>query len=424
MTPSQLRDTARSSIRAGDRGNAARLCETLVAIEKNDPFANSFLAFEAMQRGDFSVAVDHGQAACAGNPGDPTLWQNLGLAHFAAGEVEQAIAAYDQGLQCDSAHGLLWLYKGQALQRADRDWSARCFVRAFEADPRLAQAYRMNNVPAAIRDLSRIANEVVRDVQFEQQKAVMENALSMPFARMPDRLQSFLRIFHGLEPNDFGGTSQRPDFQYFPQLTARPFWSSECFPWVQQVESALPMLREEAQTAITRTLTPYVGDHYQADPTWSALAGRQQWSSFHLYKSGRRIGEHCELCPRTDALLQSLPLATIPHHAPEAFFSVLQPRTRIPPHYGISNIKLTVHMPLIVPDGCGIRVDEEQRDWHTGQCMVFDDSFLHEAWNDSDDVRIVLIFEVWNPDLSDEEQAAVAAVTQARHQWLEAARGD
>lgn len=419
MDLAQLRESARQAIRAWDRVRAENLCQRIVSHDAHDAFANSFLAFEALQRGEFAAAIEFSSAAIEGAPNDPTLWQNLGLAEFAAGEMDAAIASYDKGLALNPKHGMLWLYRGQAEMARDKHQAARSFVRAFREQPALAQAYRMENAPPNLRDLSRVANEVVRDVQYDDQRAAIEAALAMSFADMPLRLQTYLRVFHGLESTDYGGSAQRPDFQYYPELTARPFWHSDDFEWVPRVEEALSMLQAEAQTAVTRPMTPYVGETYREDPTWKTLAGRNQWASFHLFKSGERIPDNCVACPGTDTLLQSLPLADIPNHAPEAFFSVLQPRTRIPPHYGISNIKLTVHMPLIVPENCGIRVDNEQRAWQPGQCMIFDDSFLHEAWNDSDDVRIVLIFEVWNPDLSEEEKSAIQAVIESRHRWLE-----
>ncbi|MGH8282712.1 MAG: aspartyl/asparaginyl beta-hydroxylase domain-containing protein, partial [Gammaproteobacteria bacterium] len=88
----------------------------------------------------------------------------------------------------------------------------------------------------------------------------------------------------------------------------------------------------------------------------------------------------------------------------------LKPGTHIPPHYGLANYKLAVHLPLIIPGDCAIRVGNETRAWTEGQCLIFDDSFQHEAWNNSSELRVVLILEIWNPQLSDAEQQAVAAV--------------
>ena len=127
----------------------------------------------------------------------------------------------------------------------------------------------------------------------------------------------------------------------------------------------------------------------------------------HLLKGGSRVEENCLLCPETTNLLESLDLVTAQGHAPEAFFSVLQPGTHIPPHYGLANTKLVIHLAIDIPGQCAIKVGGEVRGWEAGKCIVFDDSFAHEAWNRSDQTRVVLITEVWNPSLSELEKAAM-----------------
>jgi aspartyl/asparaginyl beta-hydroxylase (cupin superfamily) len=91
-------------------------------------------------------------------------------------------------------------------------------------------------------------------------------------------------------------------------------------------------------------------------------------------------------------------------------FSLLAPRTLIPPHVGINNARLVCHLPLIVPEGCWFRVGAETRCWRPGEAFIFDDTIEHEASNPSDDLRVVFIFDVWHPDLSPPERDAVAAL--------------
>ena len=79
---------------------------------------------------------------------------------------------------------------------------------------------------------------------------------------------------------------------------------------------------------------------------------------------------------------------------------MLKPHTRIPPHTGVTNTRAIVHLPLIVPPGCGFRVGGETREWQEGTAFAFDDTIEHEAWNDSDELRAVLIFDVWNPHMT------------------------
>jgi aspartyl/asparaginyl beta-hydroxylase (cupin superfamily) len=91
-------------------------------------------------------------------------------------------------------------------------------------------------------------------------------------------------------------------------------------------------------------------------------------------------------------------------------FSILEPRTRIPPHTGTSNVRLTVHLPLVVPPGCGFRVGAETREWREGEAWAFDDTIEHEAWNDSDQPRAILIIDAWNPLLTEAEREFVRRI--------------
>ena len=106
-------------------------------------------------------------------------------------------------------------------------------------------------------------------------------------------------------------------------------------------------------------------------------------------------------------------MADLPGRSPAAMFSVLQPKTRIPPHSGVSNTRLVVHLALVIPPECGFRVGNETREWRPGEAWVFDDTLEHEAWNDSDRTRTVLIFDIWSPFLSETEKELVRRVTKA-----------
>jgi aspartyl/asparaginyl beta-hydroxylase (cupin superfamily) len=108
-----------------------------------------------------------------------------------------------------------------------------------------------------------------------------------------------------------------------------------------------------------------------------------------------------------------MPLVNLAGRAPNAFFSLLAPRTRIPPHTGVTNARATVHLPLIVPEGCGFRVGGETRTWVPGTAWAFDDTIEHEAWNDSDQPRLILIFDVWNPYLDEAERDFVREMLAA-----------
>jgi aspartyl/asparaginyl beta-hydroxylase (cupin superfamily) len=150
---------------------------------------------------------------------------------------------------------------------------------------------------------------------------------------------------------------------------------------------------------------------------WAALNHSLKWSVYPLWRDGDQIPDHLEKCPKTAAVLRQLPLCEILHYAPGAFFSVLAPHTRLPPHTGTTNTRSIVHLPLVIPEGCGFRVGADVRTWKKGSAWVFDDSIEHEAWNDSDQSRIILIFDIWNPLLSVAERDLVRALTMGIGQY-------
>jgi aspartyl/asparaginyl beta-hydroxylase (cupin superfamily) len=128
-------------------------------------------------------------------------------------------------------------------------------------------------------------------------------------------------------------------------------------------------------------------------------------------------------CPRTFQALAGAPQPQVQGRSPASMFSVLQPRTHIPPHTGVANTRLVVHLPLIVPEGCGFRVGGETRDWREGEAWVFDDTINHEAWNRSDEPRTILIFDVWSPRIAPAEREAIAVLIAAIDQFNGAPAG-
>ena len=215
----------------------------------------------------------------------------------------------------------------------------------------------------------------------------------------------------------------QPSFLLFPGLPAIEFPDREHYPWLDAFDEATDEIRAEARAALADAAGDFVP--YVSMPAgtpidqWRELNNSRRWSTYFLLRNGKPIEEHLARCPRTAALLASAPLCEIPGHAPTAFFSVLAPRTRIPPHTGVTNARLIVHLPLVVPPGCSYRVGAERREWREGNAWVFDDSIEHEAWNGSDEPRIVLIFDVWNCFLTPAERDLVAALVAGVQEYNE-----
>jgi aspartyl/asparaginyl beta-hydroxylase (cupin superfamily) len=210
---------------------------------------------------------------------------------------------------------------------------------------------------------------------------------------------------------------QQPLQLSYPGLPEIEFWDREAFPWLASLEVAAPGIHDEIAAILAEdadVLAPYV-DHPHTAPLepWTELNRSTRWGAFHLWFDGRKVAWNAARSPKTMAALASLPQPHAPGRSPMAVFSVLQPKTRIPPHTGVSNARLIVHLPLIVPDGCGFRVGSETRAWREGEAWVFDDTIEHEAWNEGDMPRTILICDVWHPWLSGPERQTIVAVMAA-----------
>jgi aspartyl/asparaginyl beta-hydroxylase (cupin superfamily) len=143
------------------------------------------------------------------------------------------------------------------------------------------------------------------------------------------------------------------------------------------------------------------------------MVNNPDWSAFYLIKNGHVVEENAARCPRTMAAVSKAPLAETKDRTPSVLFSLLRPGAHIPPHHGFVNMRLICHLGLIVPEKCTFRVGNDVRDWQEGKAWVFDDTIEHEAWNASNQTRVILLFDVWRPELTEGERHQVAGMFEA-----------
>jgi aspartate beta-hydroxylase len=203
---------------------------------------------------------------------------------------------------------------------------------------------------------------------------------------------------------------QEPRSYYFPGLPQRHFYERAEFDWASALESKSDIIREELSGVLAdhAAFRPYLerGDtepHLQNHP----LVGNADWSAFFLWKDGVRQAENCARCPQTAAAIEALPLDYLPGQAPSVLFSLLRPGAYIPPHHGMVNTRLICHLPLLVPGPAWLRVGSETRSWREGELVIFDDTVEHEAKNEASETRVVLLFDVWRPEISLDERADI-----------------
>jgi hypothetical protein len=203
----------------------------------------------------------------------------------------------------------------------------------------------------------------------------------------------FARYLEGLRTN-----TERAVLPFYPGLRTLPWHDPREHPIVADLERFAPAIAEEA-----RALEML---RFQDEAEDIGRTGR--WSVLFLHELGRRNEENLARCPTTAKIIEKH--RTVTTSTGLVYFSCLDPQTRVAPHQGPTNLRVRCHLGLEVPESCGMRVGGVTGTWREGRCVVFDDSFWHEVWNDSDQRRIVLIIDLWHPDLSDDEVALLSGL--------------
>lgn len=229
--------------------------------------------------------------------------------------------------------------------------------------------------------------------QFELVNDLLQDAIQQYGSRPLERIKLALAIAGGLEPRlTPDDPAQRPEF-LFPGLKARAWHEPEQYGFGQQIEAEAEAILDELKTVLR---VPGRFQPYRQHRNYFVPDG--MWHAFYFRVGSTWFNEHRALCPRTFSILER-----VPRLAEVAMFSALCPGGHIAPHCGTWNCRVTCHLGLTIPDNCSIRVGKDTRVWQQGKLLMFDDSFEHEAWNGGSETRIVLLFDVWHPDLSDIE---------------------
>lgn len=321
-------------------------------------------------------------------------------------------AALDRALALDPHHLPSLLAKGDLFAKRKDLRAADAFYRAAlklaATNPSLPPDWR-----AALGRAQEFSQQIARDYEAHLLRALGPAGLGTPgterFSHAVDLLLGRTEIY-----------LQQPKFFYYPELPQIQFFDRSDFPWIEAFEREFAAIRAEAAALlkVDTGFVPYIQGTANR-PTFDVrgLMNNTNWGAFFLIKDGVVVRDNAALCPRTMAALSAVPLCMIEDRTPSVLFSLLRPGTRIPPHHGFMNARLIGHLPLIVPPNCALRVGNQTREWREGQIVLFDDSIEHEAWNSSAEPRIVLIFDVWRPELSLKERELVAATLKAIDQF-------
>lgn len=368
-------------------------------------------AFRRWLQGDAAGSRERLEALAAAGWRHALL--DLGLAYTRRdlGDLAGAAAAADAVLAAEPANVAALIIKGDALAgRGDTRQAIAHYAAATklplpaEAAPRVRE--EVARAAAAVRD------HALRDVDRIEAELAAAGVMDDP----PARFRQSIAILRG-ERRVY---AQRPLRYFYPGLPTIEFFDRRDFDWVPALEASTDAIHEEAERVLAdrSLLRPYVQEGDGPQVAKVDIAGSRAWTAFFLYQSGRIVEQNAKLCPETMAALEKVPLARAEGATPSVLFSVLEPGAHIPPHNGMVNTRLICHLPVIAPPGCTLRVGAEEREWRYGEMLIFDDSIEHEAWNRSGETRVVLLFDVWRPELDEAERRAVSALLSAQ------ARGD
>ncbi len=371
------------------------------------PFALQFMSGRSFQRNDYESALKYLHNYLAWDPVNLNAMHAVCSIYETLGRFDDAVRLYRQALAISPNDPKTLLFLGGVLAMRQEEVAAAAAGSLLETSaPEMLQHDRTGMWDAMVQKRSKTVREALQSFR---DKTRQDAVASVPH----DERADFSRVMASRwRPvfDEHDDDQRRPSFFHVPDLGHTPWFEATRFAWAEELENAAPEILKEVSAVLNLDTdgVPYIEEGLEKSDTWRSLAGKRVWSALHFWDDALPNAQTLKRFPVTRAALEKLPLVELGGTPIEAFLSTLKPHTIIPPHFGIANYRLTVHLPLIVPDGCGVEVAGEKRETQFGKLMAFDDSFDHQAWNNSDTVRVVLIFEVWHPDLSTVECDALS----------------
>jgi aspartate beta-hydroxylase len=403
-------------LREGRLAEAERAYERLLEHSPNDLQALNIVALAALRTGRPKRALDLLERAVKVDARDAPTQFHLARAREASGNLAAALDAYANTLRLKPEFHLARLHRGAALERVgDRRGALVNFARALKEAQHEGRWTNAATTPEGLRPLVEHAVRTVRSGRHALFFGLLEPLAERYGRDALTRVERCLRIHLVEESFVYPDARQQPTFLYFPGLSASAYLERSLFPWIADLEAQTGVIREELLGVLGSDAgreRVFATDEVEQQ-NLRGLAEPPSWTGYYFYRHGERREDNCGRCPQTSRALDALPLARVPAHAPEVLFSVFTPGTQLLAHRGVTNTRLVGHLPLIVPEKCALSVGGEVHEWQEGRVVVFDDTYEHEAWNRSSRTRVVLIFDLWHPALTEAERLAVSELVVA-----------
>jgi aspartate beta-hydroxylase len=404
-------EEAQLLLRQGNVAEAERAFAAILERQPDNIQALNVMALRALRAQDLKTALAHIEHALRIEATSPVTLYNRGRILEAAERYAEAAASQRAALKLAPNLHAARLYLGRALELGGQPHHAIvAYARALQDAQKDGRWLNQSTTPPAFRP---IIEHAVRQVRLRRHAAIEEllRPVVAEFGRASmTRIDRSLRIYFNEEARAVSDPRQQPTFLHFPDIPSNPYVDLDLFPWIASFEAKTCDIRNELQSLLpsSQGREPVFGNATLEAENLRGLDQPPTWNGYYFYRHGERRAENCDRCPRTAAALDALPLCKVREHGPEVLFSVFTPGTHLLPHRGVTNTRLVAHLPLMVPDDCALVVGGEEHRWQEGKVIVFDDTYEHEAWNRSAKTRVVLIFDLWSPYLSEAERSALA----------------
>jgi aspartate beta-hydroxylase len=401
---------AKSLLRQGRLAEAEQIFEQLLERAPDDVEVLNAVAIGSLRRADSSRSISLLERALRLQPRDPVSHYHLGRARAAAGDPRGAAESYGTAVRLLPDFHVARLHFAAALDELGESGRAPIqYLRALQDAQRLGHWLNPDTTPRGLQPLVTRAVLVVRASGRAMCEQLLEPVRAKYGADSLTRVDEAVRYYLLEAQAHYPDPRQQPTFFYVPGLPASPYFEPALFPWIEALEARTGALRAELERLLpsAQGRERVFGTDALEQENLRGTGTAPSWNGYYLYRYGVRREDNCRACPDTAAALDAVPLCHIREHAPEALFSVFTAGTHLLPHRGVTNSRLVAHLPLIVPADCALRVGGELHAWQEGRVVVFDDTYEHEAWNRSGDIRVVMIFDIWNPHLTEAERSAI-----------------
>lgn len=396
---------AENAARLGNWALAEQKWAEVAKLDPNNPLAFHRLGIHAYQRRDFKTAINHLERAIAIMPNDPMIRLMLANVERDAGNVKGEIEVIDAILALDAYFYPALLLKANWQERNLSDKvAAATYKNVLKIAP--PESHWPNELRASLKHAQDFSQKFAQNVH-----ETLKNAMGSQWETNP-RWREAISIMAGITLPYHSICNQL----HVPRLPPLTFYDISQFEWVKQIEAQTDEILGELENLLATKkddFAPYI-QYRPGDPVnqWAELNHSKKWSTLPLFQYGKRIEENIQACPITTDAIQLADLANIEDLCPNVIFSALAPKTEIPPHNGETNARLISHLPLIVPGNCVFKVGFDERPWRKGEIFAFDDTLEHAAYNNSNELRVVILFDIWNPLVSNEERELIKLLTK------------